>query len=67
MIVAHEAEVKVDGLLQIIHSMLCSFCLDWCNRVYIFIVDNKLPKQSNPQLKVMNEFAAELHEPDELG
>ena len=67
MIEAHEAGVGEDGLLQIIHSMLGSFCPDWCNRVYVFIVGNKLLERSNPQLKVMNEFAVELHEPDELG
>jgi hypothetical protein len=67
MIEVHEAGVGEDRLPQIIHSMLGSFCPDWCNRVYIFIVGNKLPERSNPQLQVMNEFAVELHEPDELG
>ncbi len=67
MIESHEAGVGKDGFLQIIHGTLSGIRPDWCNRVDIIAVGDKLAQRSHPQLKVVNEFAVELHKPAELG
>jgi hypothetical protein len=67
MIKLHEAGVSKDGFLQIVHGPLSGIHPDWCNRVDVIAVGDKLAQRSHPQLKVVNEFAVELHKPDELG
>jgi hypothetical protein len=67
MIESHEAQVSKDGFLQIVHGTLSSIRLDWCNRVDVIAFGDKLVQRSYMQLKVVSEFAVELHKPDELG
>ncbi len=67
MIELHEAGVGKDRFLQIIHGPLSGVHPDWCNRVDVIAVGDKLAQRSHPQLKMVNEFAVELHKPNELG
>ena len=67
MIELHEAGVGKDGFLQIVHGPLSGIHPDWCNRVDVIAIGDKLMQRSHLQLEVVNEFAVELHKPDKLG